>query len=314
MTMIDENAKNIKLDVKDKKILELLAEDSRISFQQIAKELRISRDVASYRIKKLIEREVISKFSLKLDYSDFNYSKFIVLLQLTELSEEKEKEISLFIKKNKELVEAVKYFDKWDYLFVVQCKDMSELDTIINSFNKTFGFYVIDQEVLYLITDYSTSKSKETFDEKDIELLNTLLKNSRTSAVELGSFCNLSPDAILYRLKKYSKFKFTIFSNNNKLGFHTYDVLFSMRFFDKMQEAKLRTFLETQKEIRDTYRLLGNWNLFMRIAVKNPIQLHTIIRKFRTLFAGNVKDFDVIQAFKEIKNKPFLWNRVYSLN
>lgn len=306
MTRIDENAKNVKLDVKDEKILELLAEDSRISFQQIAKELRISRDIASYRIKKLIEREVISKFSLKLDYSDFNYSKFIVLLQLTELSEEKEKEISLFIKKNKELVEAVKYFDKWDYLFVVQCKDMSELEAIINSFNKTFGFYVIDQEVLYLITDYSTSKSKETFDEKDIELLNTLLKNSRTSAVELGSFCNLSPDAILYRLKKYSKFKFTIFSNNNKLGFHTYDVLFSMRFFDKMQEAKLRTFLETQKEIRDTYRLLGNWNLFMRIAVENPIQLHTIIRKFRTLFAGNVKDFDVIQAFKEIKNKPFL--------
>lgn len=303
---IDESVEEVKVDKKDEKILLLLSSDSRISIQQIAKKLQLSRDVAGYRIKKLVEKGVISKFTLNLKYSDFFYTRFVILLQLREMPNEKENELHKFFLDYKEIVEVVSYFDKWDYQLIFQCKDIRILDSMINSFNKVFSSYVLDQEVMYLTTDFTAPKSSERFDSKDVELLKALLANSRMSAVELGQKTDLSSDAILYRLKKYSDMKFTIEINNNKLNLHTYDVLFSMRYFDDLQIAKLKTLIGQNKEIQDAHRLLGNWNLMLRIAVCEPMDLHRVVKKIRTAFIDNVKDFDIMHAYKELKNEPYL--------
>ncbi len=54
---------NLKIDEKDKKILELLANDGRMSYVDIGKELGLSRVAVRERVNQLIEEEVIEGFS-----------------------------------------------------------------------------------------------------------------------------------------------------------------------------------------------------------------------------------------------------------
>lgn len=55
------------LDKIDKKILSILQEDSRRSFVDLAKDLDLSETAMRNRVKKLVDRGVIKKFTLQLD-------------------------------------------------------------------------------------------------------------------------------------------------------------------------------------------------------------------------------------------------------
>ncbi|MDV2684454.1 Lrp/AsnC family transcriptional regulator [Alkalihalophilus lindianensis] len=54
----------MKIDATDKKILQLLVENGRMSYVDIAKELNLSRVAIRERINQLMEEEVIEKFSV----------------------------------------------------------------------------------------------------------------------------------------------------------------------------------------------------------------------------------------------------------
>ncbi|MCM3762442.1 Lrp/AsnC family transcriptional regulator [Alkalihalobacillus oceani] len=57
----------MKIDATDRKILELLTMNGRISYVDIAKELKLSRVAVRERINQLIEAEVIEKFSVVIN-------------------------------------------------------------------------------------------------------------------------------------------------------------------------------------------------------------------------------------------------------
>ena len=62
-----------KLDDKDKQILNLLQENSRLSYTEIGNELDISEATVRYRVKKLVDAGVISKFTVLLDPRKIGY-------------------------------------------------------------------------------------------------------------------------------------------------------------------------------------------------------------------------------------------------
>jgi DNA-binding Lrp family transcriptional regulator len=70
----------IQLDDKDKKILNLLQENSRISYLHIANELGISEATVRYRVKNLIDNGVINKFTVLLDSKKIGYPTTGILM------------------------------------------------------------------------------------------------------------------------------------------------------------------------------------------------------------------------------------------
>ncbi|MEM0116798.1 MAG: winged helix-turn-helix transcriptional regulator, partial [Thermoplasmata archaeon] len=57
-----------KLDEIDMKILEILKADSRVSLDEISQKLNISKSTVHYRIKRMIDKKIIEKFSTKVNY------------------------------------------------------------------------------------------------------------------------------------------------------------------------------------------------------------------------------------------------------
>ena len=70
----------IQLDDKDKKILNLLQENSRTSYLHIANELGISEATVRYRVKNLIDDGVINKFTVLLDSKKIGYPTTGILM------------------------------------------------------------------------------------------------------------------------------------------------------------------------------------------------------------------------------------------
>ncbi len=70
----------IQLDTKDKKILNILQENSRASYTYIAGELGVSEATVRYRVKNLVDKGVINKFTVLLDPKKIGYPTTGILM------------------------------------------------------------------------------------------------------------------------------------------------------------------------------------------------------------------------------------------
>ncbi len=69
---IEEKKEEKKIDQLDKRILNILLSDSRLSYRKIAKMLKVSTATIMNRVNKL-NKDVIKKYSLLLDYEKLGY-------------------------------------------------------------------------------------------------------------------------------------------------------------------------------------------------------------------------------------------------
>ena len=76
------------IDIKDKKILQELDINPRITTSKLAKNIRLSQQVTNYRINKLVENKIITQFGTILNLSKIGYEQYRVLFQLDNINEE----------------------------------------------------------------------------------------------------------------------------------------------------------------------------------------------------------------------------------
>ncbi|MAE42286.1 AsnC family transcriptional regulator [Candidatus Woesearchaeota archaeon] len=63
----------MKLSNTDKKILNILIENSRLSLRQIAKKAKVSVATVMHHLKKLEQEQIITKYTLMMDYEKLGY-------------------------------------------------------------------------------------------------------------------------------------------------------------------------------------------------------------------------------------------------
>jgi len=127
------------IDEKDRKVLEILKENSNLSTHKISKKTMIPITTVNNRIKKLKKLDVIKKYTIDVDQSKlgFNLSTYIfVTVSLDELKKEdmKMKDLIGIIKKN-QLIESVENVTgDVDIIIKMHARDINELnDYIVNT-------------------------------------------------------------------------------------------------------------------------------------------------------------------------------------
>jgi Lrp/AsnC family transcriptional regulator for asnA, asnC and gidA len=118
----------IQLDDKDRRILNLLQENSRTSYMHIADELGISEATVRYRVKNLVDNGVISKFTVLLDPKKIGYSTTGILMVkiASDNFEEASEQIS-------NLLEAYHIFQntgEYNIVAVVHARDLEHLSDL----------------------------------------------------------------------------------------------------------------------------------------------------------------------------------------
>lgn len=152
---IDSNPlfKKEKLNENHLKILSLLSNDSRITIEQLSKKVKLSRITTRKILNNLIKKQIIQKFTIKLNYDLINY-KFVKIMFKLNNDVKKKKEFYEFASNHPNSLYLVESFGISDVDIDFEIKDISQLHEIIFEIKKRFSEIIKDYEVLFFVKEY----------------------------------------------------------------------------------------------------------------------------------------------------------------
>jgi len=139
------------MDAKDLKIIQQLDLNPRISESKLAKNVRVSQQVVSYRIGNLLKNKIITQFGTIINLFKLGYKQYHVLLELNN-TKEAEKELLMKYLEHHHLVFWVADIGgKWDALILLHVRDYDEFDRFMDNIFHKFPKTIRDYEALFVI-------------------------------------------------------------------------------------------------------------------------------------------------------------------
>ncbi|MBU1199176.1 MAG: Lrp/AsnC family transcriptional regulator [Nanoarchaeota archaeon] len=153
---IDEkiNLDEINLDKKDQILLKDLAEDASIPIYKLAEKTKLSPDAVTYRIRKLIKQGLIIKFMPVLNYSILSYDIYAVLFSISGLTQEKESKLKELLKRDKNMLWAVKTIGKYNLLVYICIDNTEELHKSLINLRNNFPTEIKKCETMLAYEEY----------------------------------------------------------------------------------------------------------------------------------------------------------------
>lgn len=239
------------IDNVDRKILYELDNNSRQPIKNIAKKLRISREVVNYRIKKMVDLKIIRNFTTNTSIFKIGFFTVKTYINFVDVSILKEKEIINYLLKNKKIGWLYKVIGKWDLNIIFFGDDLSDFSIFWNEFYSKYGKYIYDKETTifeygeiyprdFLIENVAYEKKDvsrvfsilhKNYEIDNIEkgILKILSKNSRENILFIAKKLNVSTNTIYSKIKKLEKenviLGYTIGINHDLLNLNYYKIL-----------------------------------------------------------------------------------------
>ncbi|MDR6889723.1 MULTISPECIES: Lrp/AsnC family transcriptional regulator [Variovorax] len=156
-------------------------------------------------------------------------------------------------------------------------------------------------------TNRQTGNNEEgSFDKTDLAILRVLLLDSRKTLQEIGNEVGLSPTSCWTRIKKLEATgvikRYTIDVDPAKLGYH--DSVIVQVTLESHTDETLYDFgrtLATIPEIREAYLVSGDYDYYIRIAVRDTRDYERLLREKLYKIPGirHSKSHFVLRVLKE---------------
>ena len=311
----------LKLDLKDKKILHILDMDARESYSQIAKKVGLSKEVVNYRIKNLEKKGIVKGYYVITDMAKLGYASYRILLSFQNISEEQQKKIINYAKKNISFGWVATLEGRWNVVIIIWAKNVYEFKNIYDRFMMKFSKFIQKRVVtiataihhfkknyLYGTKDYSTLifgnyKEKCNIDVIDFKILLILSQNARTPILTLAKKSKLTPNAINYRLKNLKKrgiiLGYRAAIDVNKLGYQHFKVFLMLQNITKEGKKRIMEYLKQEPNIVYLTEAIGKSDIEFEAEIKNSTKLYDFIKKVKVDFPNLIKDYQVILTYEE---------------
>ncbi len=230
---ISDKMKDIQLKKKDFDLLKILGTNSRASLRNISEELKISKQAASLKIKKL-EVGIIAEYITIIDFFKLGYNNTHLYLKLQGIERKKHRENILELKKVGNISWIVTLFGDFDLAISIFYESLDEFHTILNKIYRIFGNSIKDKETFPILSQeiflpqrrqtsilINPTKRIEISD-KERKILNCIGTNARFNyaniSPELKMECNTIKKNILRLQEKKIIRGYNLICNNNNLG------------------------------------------------------------------------------------------------
>jgi DNA-binding Lrp family transcriptional regulator len=289
------------MDKKDKKILYQLDLDSRQPINKIAKKVGLSKDIVNYRIKKLESNHYILGYQTIIDFQKIGHLTIRTRLTLENTTEQTEKEIIDFLKKQKQVFFILE-LQGTELTFGLTTEDITELQTFYDKLelkfkefitNKKFAIY---SELYHFNRGYlENSKEKNTIiltksnvekiDELDLQILKFLSKNARTTTLEIATKLKSPATTIAHRIKKLEQKKiilgYRLLFNFNKINYNYFRVNIKLKDISKIK--KIIQSAESNPNIIYAMRTVGGADLELYFESTQE-EMISIVNQLRNTF------------------------------
>ena len=310
---------NMILNQKDKQILSLLDQNSRISVSGLARKLKLSKDGVNYRLKKLEKEKIITKYFAEVDISKMGLIIGKVTLQFQNVDKEKEDEIFNFLKNQSKIGWVVFCSGRWDCVFAFYVKDNYEIQELISEFIEKYGKYILDKQFLlesyyivnrkWLINDNKIvisnvgGRVNKIIDDLDIKLIKILTQNCRKPIIEIAREVNQSSSLVINRIKNLEKRgvvqNYYIGLNLEKIGMEFCKSFMYLHNYTKEEYKELEKFCLRHRNVTALTNLVGPWEMELEMEVKNFDEFYKIMNNIKNKFKHIIRSYEAITITRE---------------
>ncbi len=136
---------NFQIDDKDKELLNILSQDSRIQYKDMAEKLNVSSDTVKYRIERLKHQGLIERFEPVINFSKVGFSQYALILKCGYLPIERLEKLSSFISQHHNIIRAIKNTYSEEFFITLVCKD----DNFCKHFEKDIEEILEDTQAVF---------------------------------------------------------------------------------------------------------------------------------------------------------------------
>lgn len=316
----------IKLDKKDKELLTLLYLNSRMSFTQLGKKLKLSSSAVERRMRQLKEAGIISLLFADVNLAKLGFKAYRIYLKFDVFDEKTEKEVLALFESYPHTLWGVVCEGAYDVLWRIVARDEIEVEDAINLMTEKFGKRIVEKTVV--TTTYQTYlswnralggerhpefplervTSIEKLDDIDLKILASLYNNARATTVEIAEFVGLTPDAVSYRIRRFTERGFvlgyTAWFNAKKMGFEYYKILIGFRSMTQEKEKKFLDFCLEHNNVVFLNKCIGSWDIEVDVLVDDVVELHKFTSEIKTKFGSMIGKHAYIAAIEERMLNP----------
>lgn len=316
---IPKEEKNIKLDLKDLKIIHFLINNSRISLSNLKKIIRLSKPSLINRIKKLTNYGILGKDSCFINFLNLGASIYNIEIKTGFSINEKEKYIQ-YLKENPAIVQIISVSGKdcdllirvllvheginniIDYVAQFKIKDLNIFSVKkiyckgLNLFKLNMDFNIKRKESSFE-KSFNDSKIKiKKIKSDDIKLLYLLSNNSKLNIEELASKLNLSRDTIKDKISNLIRGEviLSFFKQYDlyKLGFSPY--FLKIKVFRRKKQKEIIEYLLNTGKCHGIFEHEESWNILAFLSFKDRNDLSKFETEFLKKYKDIIEDYEFI--------------------
>lgn len=314
--------KNEIIDEKDKKILKALEENARQTDSSIAKKLRISKQVANYRIQQMIKLGIISNFYTVVNVGNLGLTTYYLFLQLEKINKEGEEKIISKINSLDDVGWVISCIGKWNLVLNLNESSVANFEKTLNKIIKICGYHLYDYKFTILSearhlgykflgperigTLYQGERNKSLkLDAIDEKILRALSQNARIDIVSLSTRIRLPVHILSYRIKKLVRkgviegFKPKL--DITKLGYQWHLLLLKLDYINEKKMEEVIDFCVNNKNIYYVTSTIGEYNLMLDIHIKSVEELISIKDRLQNEFPELIKSYESTLVTEEHK-------------
>ena len=327
-----QKKKELKLDQKDREIINVLTLNSRTHLSQIAKLLNTSTEAINYRYNNLRKNQVITDVFTVIDPKVLGIHRYVIYLQFHALSQEEMKMIIDDFLKNKFINWVIETGGKWELILMFETLYEEKYDGILESIISPIKEYLNDSMVATVknfvhkspryIRDLKrehfyhgkikfpyekelSSKKKEpyTIDEKDVLLLKNLHEDSRLTLAELSNRLKLSRDTINYRIKKMIGAciikSFILRLNYHLLDYQYTTIMLKLRTISQQRKQEFLNYIYEDERFYALMEQIGAWDLSLMMFFINAKDLRDFLISMKEKFSDVIHSHESVIHFDQ---------------
>lgn len=281
-------------------LLKELINNSRTPITQLAKKLRVSREVVNYRLNRLVKEGVIKKFITEININKLGFVGSAVFINVKAT---KQKKFKSFLESLDFVYWVAELSGVWSFGMSIIGKTNEELDENFSIIYEKFKEDIIDhrftlhKKSTFYYQKYLDKKSYFThpaklidykIDKHDKVILKELTNNSRLDSISLSKKIPLTAPAISKRIKKLSGAgyieKFSIFIDISKINLFQYSIFI----LDKnVEKNKLNSYLSNHPNVSFIAEYIGANFLEFGLIINDPYQLRDKLQEIEEVFPEN---------------------------
>lgn len=327
------------MDKKDLQIMEILAQNSRITHTTIAQALRISKDTVAYKIYSLEKAGYLKSPVLFVDARVLGFTRYHILIKFDGGVENRE-EIYSKMSKNKFVMWINTFIGRYDAQIIVDAKDGFQLNKIKEQLFENCSHKVKEYIILTHLCDFEFThlnpvtnlktvfKRKEDHsfsyklctknfpvrmnfetyspDKYEIRILHALAENPNASLIDIGRRIGIDRITVKKKIENLIDRKVILnfggISDYSKHGFVVYYLL--VRTQQSTPISELKKPFEKLQNIFYAGKMLGDYDMILYLNARTPQELNSSIELFKESIEQYILHYDLL-----IQDRLIFWQQ-----